>query len=166
LAKGNVGLAFGLTMAEALVASLGSALPFLDLLFPHIPSLAHVKITESKAFLAGSLASSSGILLSFTLRDLFSESVASFDKSQLFDPKYSPIVASSIFVLTASLIIGSKMLVKKLRRFRKNTHGIHDSKEALNLNELVESEESGTETVDAKRFKSLSIQVAVALAVQ
>jgi len=196
LAEGNVRLAFGLTAMSAIASALGSVTPFLDYLFPYTPFLAHVKITESKGFLAGSLAFSSGILLFLTLGDLFPEATSSFSESQLFDKKYSSIVAASIFVFTALLIITTKFLIKKYKK-----RNLCDSKEEiLNQNESPSSEtevkeikideknigteiesgasSSGTEiekgstenhaeilkSKHAKRFKSLSIQIAVALA--
>src|SRR5581483_7515794 len=88
LAQGNVPLAFGLTAMAALASALGSFTPFLDILFPYIPFLAHIKITKSKGFLAGSLSFASGILLSLTLGDLFPEATTSFNNSQLFNRKY------------------------------------------------------------------------------
>ncbi|RGB38225.1 ZIP zinc transporter-domain-containing protein [Rhizophagus diaphanus] len=187
LAEGNVGLAFGLTAMAAISSALGSLTPFLDYLFPYIPFLAHIKITESKGFLAGSLAFASGILLSLTLGDLFPEAASSFTASRLFDKKYSTLVATSIFIFTTLLIMTVKHFVKKYKK-RNVSEGNFDSvkteiKEVKVDNIDAESHESPSsaetktnenglaanhaglvDAAQAKRFKSLGIQIATALA--
>jgi len=196
LAQGNVGLAFGLTAMAALASALGSVTPFLDFLFPYIPFLAHIKITESKGFLAGSLSFASGILIALTLGDLFPEAITSFNNSQLFNRIYSSLVATSIFIFTSLLIIITKLLIKKYKKqnaidikmetFDQNESPTSEIKEAkvngkneaesrdlsLSRTEIIVEEnsvENHANFVDsehAKRFKSLSIQIATALAFQ
>ncbi|CAG8545832.1 8144_t:CDS:2 [Funneliformis mosseae] len=182
LAQGNIGLGFGLTVMAALASALGSLTPFLDLLFPFIPFLAHVKITESKGFRAGSLSFASGVLLFLTLGDLFPEAVASFGKSKLFDRKYSYLVAASIFTLTIMLIISSKMIIKNFKKQDINSEDTKADEDALvkremlgrnDLTDVVKLDKNVTESsesikeshsIDAARLKSLSIQISVALA--
>ncbi|PKC12821.1 hypothetical protein RhiirA5_496633 [Rhizophagus irregularis] len=187
LAEGNVGLAFGLTAMAAIASALGSLTPFLDYLFPYIPFLAHIKITESKGFLAGSLAFASGILLSLTLGDLFPEAASSFNASRLFDKKYSTLVATSIFIFTSLFIMTVKHFVKKYKKrnvseenFVSEKIGIEEVKVDnidAESHESPSSEETKTnengsaanhaglvDAAQAKRFKSLGIQIATALA--
>lgn len=180
LAEGNVGLAFGLTAMAAIASALGSITPFLDYLFPYIPFLAHVKITESKGFIAGSLAFASGILLSLTLGDLFPEAASSFSASRLFDKKYSALVATSIFIFTSLLIMTVKHFVKKYKN--RNVSEVNfdsEIKEVKVDNIDAESRDSPlseaetkaddvglVDAAQAKRFKSLGIQIAAALALQ
>ncbi|RIA88704.1 ZIP zinc transporter-domain-containing protein [Glomus cerebriforme] len=182
LAEGNVGLAFGLTLMASLASALGSFTPFLDKLFPYIPFLAHIKITESKGFLAGALSFSSGILLSLTLGDLFPEATTSFNNSKLFNRKYSSLVAASIFIFTSLLIMISKFLIKKYKK-KKNINGQiiygENLKENFNQDEskgsdstdikiendsAVSQKKELVDSKNAKRFKNMGIQVAVALA--
>jgi len=175
LAEGNVGLAFGLTALAAIASALGSFTPFLDYLFPYIPFLAHVKITESKGFIAGSLAFSSGVLLSLTLGDLLPEAISSFKTAELFDKKFSSLVVASIFIFTSLLIIIVKKFVKK----RQNVNEENFDSENAEIKEVKIDDTSIETKVDennslnrvelvdktqAKRFKSLSFQIAAALA--
>ncbi|GBB94843.1 hypothetical protein RclHR1_24230001 [Rhizophagus clarus] len=183
LAEGNIRLAFGLTAMAAIASALGSVTPFLDFLFPYIPFLAHIKVTESKGFLAGSLAFSSGILLSLALGDLFPEATTSFNESQLFNREYSSLVATSIFIFTSLVIIITKCLVKKYRKRNTNNEENLDTTKIeikeVKIDAELESEtkigENGgsnsdasreelVDTAHAKRFKSLGIQIATALA--
>jgi ZIP family zinc transporter len=190
LAEGNVGLAFGLTVMAAIAAALGSLTPFLDYLFRYIPFLSHIKITESKGFLAGSLSFSSGILLALTLGDLFPEAATSFSKSHLFNKKYSSLVATSIFIFTILLIIFVKHFVKKYKKRNASEESFDSTKieikEVKNDDIDATSRESPSSNADteigrddsatsraglvdaaqAKRFKSLGIQIAAALAIQ
>ncbi|CAI2188370.1 5302_t:CDS:2 [Funneliformis geosporum] len=180
LAKGNIGLGFGLTVMAALASALGSLTPFLDLLFPFIPFLAHVKITESKGFRAGSLSFASGVLLFLTLGDLFPEAVESFKKSNLFDKKYSYLVAVSIFTLTIMIIIVSKMLFKKYKKqdetnstdtkidddddlVKRRTSESNAENDLTDVKVATGSKEEH-HSMDSARLKSLSIQISVALA--
>ncbi|RGB29911.1 ZIP zinc transporter-domain-containing protein [Rhizophagus diaphanus] len=188
LAEGNVGLAFGLTALAAIASALGSLTPFLDYLFPYIPFLAHIKITKSKGFIAGSMSFASGVLLSLTLGDLFPEAISAFNKSKLFDKKYSALVSAAIFAFTSFLIMIVKKFANKYRKQNVN-EGILDSENAVVKEVKIDdinvenrkspslgaetkvdendSSASRTELVDtsqAKRFKSLSFQIAAALA--
>ncbi|CAI2172477.1 2499_t:CDS:2 [Funneliformis geosporum] len=193
-AEGNIGLGFGLTIMAALASALGSLTPFLDLLFPFIPFLAHIKITESKGFLAGSLSFSSGVLLFLTLGDLFPEAIESFKKSNLFNPNYSSLVAALIFTLTILLIMFSKVLVKKFRKQDERGINSEDTKvdndndlsndKTINRNEsptgndltvvTIDDNSSTSNTINNKEFlnslesqrlKSLGIQISIALAI-
>ncbi|CAG8458237.1 12252_t:CDS:2 [Funneliformis mosseae] len=195
IAEGNIGLGFGLTIMAALASALGSLTPFLDLLFPFIPFLAHIKITESKGFLAGSLSFSSGVLLFLTLGDLFPEAIGSFKKSNLFNPNYSSLVAALIFTLTILLIISSKILIRKFRKqdefgsisedikvdndnnlLNDKTLNRNESPTGTDLTEVTIDNNSSTtintrnnqnflNSLESQRLKSLGIQISIALAI-
>ncbi|CAG8496514.1 7896_t:CDS:2 [Cetraspora pellucida] len=81
-ATGYISLGFGLSVMAALSSALGSFLPLLDHLFPHIPGLRDFSIVQSKGFLATSLLFSAGILLFLTLGDLYPEAIESFQTSE------------------------------------------------------------------------------------
>ncbi|CAG8576805.1 7107_t:CDS:2 [Diversispora eburnea] len=174
LASGNIGLGFGLTAMSAAASALGSLTPFLDLLFPYIPCLSGVKITESKGFLAGSFSFSAGILLFLTLGDLFPESISSFKESRKFDRKFSSILASSIFIITVLIIMLSKKAIKVYREDEKTEvfNNIDDSKNNV-LKEEVKIGEKDLNNEDndivsphtARKLKHLGVSIAIALAI-
>ncbi|RHZ83128.1 hypothetical protein Glove_99g285 [Diversispora epigaea] len=174
LASGNIGLGFGLTAISAAASAIGSLTPFLDLLFPYIPFLSGVKITESKGFLAGSFSFSAGILLFLTLGDLFPEAISSFKESGIFDRKFSSLFASAIFIITVLIIMLSKKAIKVYRKDKKTevNNNIGDS----NKNDLkeVNIEEKGLNNNNdndivsphtARQLKNMGVSIAIALAI-
>ncbi|CAG8507482.1 24737_t:CDS:2 [Gigaspora margarita] len=167
-ATGYISLGFGLSVMAALSSALGSFLPLLDHLFPHIPGLRDFSIAQSKGFLAASLSFSAGILLFLTLGDLYPEAIESFQTSGLFDEKYANIVAASVFVVTVVII----MIMKAVFSL-SHGHGISEAAENGNGDVEVENKDEKInknsltviKSQDAHKLKNLGIQIAIALAI-
>ncbi|KAG9306022.1 hypothetical protein G9A89_002019 [Geosiphon pyriformis] len=178
IAQGNIKLGFGLTALAAVACVLGSAIPFLDSLFPYLSWFKEFRITTSKGFMAGSLALGAGILLNLSLGDLFPEAGNSFRESGWFDKKYSSIVATAIFILTVCLIFLAKRYLPKIFQ---HDHS-HDSEIAVVLNESGPSPTSNNNgdekqsklelpenlaatQYDAARLRRLGLQITLALVI-
>ncbi|CAG8714307.1 9722_t:CDS:2, partial [Dentiscutata erythropus] len=93
-----------------IASAIGSFTPFLDLLFPLLPFWKDVKITQSKGFIAGSMALASGVLLGLVLMDLFPGAVSDFQTSNWFDPKWGSSLATAIFIVTKNEEDGTENL--------------------------------------------------------
>ncbi|CAG8451891.1 8791_t:CDS:2 [Ambispora leptoticha] len=175
LAQGNIGLGFGLTAIAAVACVIGSLAPFLDDLFPLLPFLKDFRITQSKGFLAGSLSLAAGILLNLALGDLFPEAVSDFSTSNLFPAKWSRMVATAIFVVTITLLIITKKIFGKHAHIHQhsdsNDNVTKENLTNINNNEKVDHQSHQTSTVqdsqdlEAKRLKTLGIQIAIALTI-
>ncbi|CAG8506923.1 9114_t:CDS:2 [Acaulospora morrowiae] len=160
----NIKLGFGLTAVAAGASMIGSTIPFLDLVFPYIPGWEGFRITQSKGFLAGSLAFSAGLLTFLTINDLFSNAVDSFNNSNAFDSKYSNIVATSIFSGVILLLILTKIVISRLKgKFGKRNK--NDGEVDIGDKEKSNDEQITKIHLDAHQLKILGIQVAIALAI-
>jgi len=153
-AQGNLAFAFGLVALSVACSTLGSFLPFLDVLLPRISTrFRDFRITESNIFVSSLLAFASGIMIFLSLGDLYPDAVKSWSQASFVDPKHAGIIVFAMMAAVFAIMSGVQYIFQP-RRHRFGSEAESDE------GKLIDSLHDRS-----PQLRRLGVQVAIGLAI-